>query len=1062
MRGGIMATIIGDISQIRNKGERTFFSALEAYLSDSYVVYWNRELYGREFDVCILIPDIGICVVEVKGWHEDTVIDVPQGETILIRTRYGQETHNPRKQARAYRYSVADHIRSRLGKQPRVFHMVCYPFISKEVFFKKQMDLVSEQEITFLADDLVDKESFRKKLDLAIDLNRFSGRDPFGSLLMHEVRGLFEPAGFSYTEAAEYDLGDEDVLYSIVAYVTKADPKWEEIIERLTYHYAKGSKVTLVAGSRDVYEHAKKELIAKLASINVRPNERGDLEIGRIGHYHPSTIDNCFNWRMFVYDAQGTEMADFHVINGQISNEAVLGYLRKCNEAGMINLEQFWVEHSPVDKNIIVTAGAGTGKTHVMISRIAYLCYREKINPAEINDLITMLTFTNDAAENMRRRLKKHFKNSYLLTGDRYFLRLVVQVDRMSISTIDSYAKSLIDQLGMVKGYGSNCTVSSGTYERKRLIADTLENYLEKRLADDDEFLAEFDLPIWELRDLILDFVVQLENKNVGISMLTPDNFGDNDGAPVLHEIITEVLIAHDKIYQRNLREENKCNLGSLISLVRDLVSTSWGRLKFGDLMGRRFLFVDEFQDTDNSQIELLKEVKEKGNYCMFVVGDIKQCIYRFRGAEVDAFGQLDVNKDDWLSFSLTKNYRTAPELLEDYHRVFLAMAGHRKRLLVYENKDKLLPGGTKGTGENRCLRPLTIETEDQLGEVLFQEVRDLRDELLSSRRFPELSNEERTIALLVRENWQAARITRLAAQQGFFDLETVAGRGLFQSDPALDLFILLRALEGVRVEALLELAQSHYFRIPVPRWRIKELGDKESQVRLIKNAMDEILQFTCKKTEGYCSWDVILEATKTTPILQVLQILQGQLKPWENYSSTELGKRFYQINSSFLFEEIVRRIGLDSLTIIRLLKFMKINLISKARTTECRIPPQSCQDVRILCTTVHKAKGLEYGNVILPFTNLSMYRGYKKGLRITVDESDRIGYFYSSRRRSYQVQNNLFAFVEESDEQMKEEARILYVAMTRAMNSLSWVITSAPPKNSWQTLLEEVLVDAV
>jgi len=119
-----------------NAGEVFFYNALKKYLYEKCIVYYNREIYGREFDFCILLPDIGIAVVEVKGWAERTVLRVVEGQTIEISTDSGIQNCNPRIQARGYRFAVQNLIKTKLWKKPVVFHMVCYPFIS-EAFYKK-------------------------------------------------------------------------------------------------------------------------------------------------------------------------------------------------------------------------------------------------------------------------------------------------------------------------------------------------------------------------------------------------------------------------------------------------------------------------------------------------------------------------------------------------------------------------------------------------------------------------------------------------------------------------------------------------------------------------------------------------------------------------------------------------------------------------------------------------------------------------------------------------------------------------------------------------------------
>jgi superfamily I DNA/RNA helicase len=66
-------------------------------------------------------------------------------------------------------------------------------------------------------------------------------------------------------------------------------------------------------------------------------------------------------------------------------------------------LQQYCVEHSSIYNNTLVEAGAGTGKTHSMVSRVAFLCNKKKDNITNIEEELAMVTFTNDAAINMNK-----------------------------------------------------------------------------------------------------------------------------------------------------------------------------------------------------------------------------------------------------------------------------------------------------------------------------------------------------------------------------------------------------------------------------------------------------------------------------------------------------------------------------------------------------------------------------------------------------------------------------------------------------------------------------------
>ena len=88
---------------------------------------------------------------------------------------------------------------------------------------------------------------------------------------------------------------------------------------------------------------------------------------------------------------------------------------------------------------------------------------------------------------------------------------------------------------------------------------------------------------------------------------------------------------------------------------------------------------------TDDSQIESLLRIAQVLDYNLFLVGDIKQCIYRFRGAKEKAFDQLgiDKNPEKWLEFSLRRNYRTDKHLLDIFDRSFAAWGEMDEELLA-------------------------------------------------------------------------------------------------------------------------------------------------------------------------------------------------------------------------------------------------------------------------------------------------------------------------------------------------------------------------------------------
>ena len=117
---------------------------------------------------------------------------------------------------------------------------------------------------------------------------------------------------------------------------------------------------------------------------------------------------------------------------------------------------------------------------------------------------------------------------------------------------------------------------------------------------------------------------------------------------------------------------------------------------------------------------------------------------------------------------------------------------------------------------------------------------------------------------------------------------------------------------------------------------------------------------------------------------------------------------------------------------------------------------PEADEDgIHIMCTTVHKSKGLEYGTIVLPYTSEDI--GDIRKIKLDAN--------YSKSKLTYTVQfenkvrerNSNYDEIIEKDEQIAEESRILYVALTRAIRNCIWIMNldrSVPI--SWGTLMEE------
>lgn len=773
--------------------------------------------------------------------------------------------------------------------------------------------------------------------------------------------------------------------------------------------------------------------------------------------------------------------ASFVIRNGQYSS-AQERTLKRLSVRSQFNFEQYQVEHAAPEKNIVIRAGAGTGKTYTMISRIGFICYTQNVPLPKMADRIVMITFTNEAADQMEEKLKVYFRNCYLVTSNPEYLQMISRIDHMQVSTIHSYAKNLIAQMGTSFGYGVDLDITSSEFYRRKKISDVLDAYIrQKEMEYGKNYTDKLGMPVYAIRDCILDFIGKLHNKSVNIGAIEPQDFGtllNDESHGELHELFASVIPAVEQEYFEELLENNKIHLSSMMSVLNRFINNPDSESRLRELKkdkhAPQFMFVDEFQDTDDSQIESLLRIAQILDYKLFLVGDIKQCIYRFRGAKEKAFDQLGIEKtpDKWLEFSLQRNYRTDKYLLDIFDSSFTKWGKLDDELLTYDKeKDRLV--GTRDYNGNylanvtRFYRRLPAASEEMRIPVLVGELERIQKRIqYEESHGMKLSAKEKSIAILVRENWQADMVRTKCAHFGI-SVRTNTGGDLYMSQPAIDMLTLINALVHFdEADYLYNLVTSNFFELNIPKsnlyeirmrirtggWRAK--SDEKEQVNYLINFMNLMLANTVDKNN---KWEYIVASLRTQPVLQSLRKIYSTLEPWKHFSDDPWKQHYYQLNVDLLFEQIINACNVDRLTINTLQEHLHNSIISQV-SVDSRTPTQNEEEPAIQCITVHKSKGLEYGHVIMPFCSASMDFIKRTQLQISTTKYQgryRIGYSMSIGDTGETVQNNFYDEKIEKSEKAREEARVLYVAMTRSIRSFSWIEIQRKQNLSWQNLIE-------
>lgn len=1081
-----MAKMIGSQKNTGNYGEDFLCDNLTKAFGDDCIIYRNREVFGREFDVAMLIPNIGIVIFEAKGWLESSVIRVENGDVIVINTPEGEIKQSPQKQVRGYKFAIERRIRQGTGKFPLVFTMVCMPQITKEFYLSMHLNVVTEEHSTILKEDFSSKSALYEKINEAISNVSLFNRAPFDSVLMFKVRSLFEADLEMCDEILFEELPRIEIpkstCYSLFYYIKANEPSIDTIIADISGKYALGCKIYSVVESP---EYLKKLVMAINAILNEKRliRKKDDLAIDYAGNHehYPAYVDGVTSFSAFNFVASVLSSFEscfsiptFSVVDGECAPQ--LSWLTLLSENSLFNLDQYLVEHADPEKGIIIRAGAGTGKTYTMISRISFVCYKQSIPIQNLADRIVMITFTNEAADLMDQRLKAYFQNYYFITANTDYLALVSKIDQMQISTIHSYVKTFISTLGTEFGYGVDVDITSTQYHRRKKVSDMLDEYIAKKRRDQGEgFISKLGMPVYALRDNIIEFISKLHNKSIDIKAIKAEDFGalspDANGKE-LHELLAYIIPQVEKDYADELLAQNKVHLNSMMSLLNGYLHEHKSLKRIKELQKNRpqFMFVDEFQDTDDTQIEMLLIIASILEYKLFLVGDIKQCIYRFRGAKEKAFDQVHIedNPGQWLEFTLRRNYRTDSRLLEIYDKSF-AVWNSNDEILTYKPDDKLL--GTKSFNEgipiNKFYKHIYIPNEDMRIAALFEEIKRIGKRIdYDHKNGRVLSAKERSIAILVRENWQADMIRKEGARADLTIL-TNTGGDLYQSTPALDMLVLVNALLHYdEADYLYSFVTSNFFSIEIPksslfiqRKQIRESGwrakaDEKSQTNFLIKAMNSLLSQSITDCKD---WDALIKSIRLKPILQILREIYSTLKPWCNFSDDLWKQQYYKLNVDLLFEQVLSACNADRLTINTLGEYL-FNAVVAKTSIDSRTPPTDQESAPIQCITVHKAKGLEYGHVILPFASFSLNTIKKADLHIsTIYEKgrNRIGYSIKYGEDRDRIRNNYYNEDSEKSERSREETRILYVAMTRAIRSFSWISLEGKENLCWQTLIQ-------
>ena len=1030
-------------------GEAKVWESLESFLPSNVVAYNNREINGREFDYCLFIENVGALIIEVKGWRSDKI--KVQGVDCIIVEGYEKPQRSPKKQARAYRFAFLNKIVEKYNTSPLVFDMVCYPFISKTEYITSHLDIVSEEHFTIFREDLENQEQLVKKIQSAYDSTKSIPHADFSYDLILKLRHDWEPDFVQHSHHTDIITKPYSILSVFPDHLHASE------IDQTTSEYFSGIKRIIFVANDSDYSTLTGAFNTSYKAHNIQPNGK------KLGlHYKDglkvgNNSSRAFNLEIYcVSNLSSITPSAVHIDEG-FYNAGNLEILQKLTDVTTFNQQQYEVEHASTQNNTLVEAGAGTGKTFSMVSRVAFLCNKKVNAVVNIADEIALVTFTNAAAINMKAQLKQMFVNYFVLTGDPRYLKFVEDTDRAHISTIHSFALDILRRESLYTGLGTNFRISSNEYLRGKIYDRYLSDFFDKMGMNNSNFISEIPVPIYDLKKKVIGIADRLLAKSIDLKQIKLSEMGVSveNAIPNFNEIIENVIIPAEVKYFEATHDTNNMDLKECIILLGKVLNQLPGSLS---ALRLKYLFVDEFQDTDDVQIQVFQKLQKLINAdCrMFVVGDLKQSIYRFRGARLSAFAQLiSSSLFDWNTYHLTINYRTDHRLLDLYNGIFSDMGA--QNYLPYTAKEDQLSSSVKtAIGDDELLESIPCHAKDEAKffetfiDVLCKQkaiLADMMQKREENRQEP-LSKEERTIAILVRSNWQVDKLVAAAKKKGI-SIDTKSGGDLFQLESSQDLYKLVLALNNsANPVYMINFIESNYTSLLLEYQKFHGIPEEDC-LKDLTRVLDEFLKVRMGKT-----WQQVIDEAYTHPILFTLKQLYNALQPWKQYGYQPQDQKHYMANYEYLVERIIKYSHTDTLTLNQIADYLKINILTGQQQLAREIEVDD-NGIQILCTTIHKSKGLEYGTIVLPYTDedISDIR------KVKLDAN------YSEAKLAYSVlfenkvreRNSNYDEIIEIGEQISEESRILYVALTRAIRNCVWIKNlDLNPRISWGSLLEE------
>ncbi|MFZ4648585.1 MAG: ATP-dependent helicase [Patescibacteria group bacterium] len=632
---------------------------------------------------------------------------------------------------------------------------------------------------------------------------------------------------------------------------------------------------------------------------------------------------------------------------------------------------------------LLIVAGAGTGKTTVLINRLAYLIMEKKVS----TENILLITFTEKAASELEERADQILPYGY--------------VD-LWIHTFHGFAERLLREHALDIGLPADFKLMSSTEQwillKKNLNAFKLDYY--RPLGNPTKFISELLRHFSRLKD---------ENVSAEEYLAYVEHLEKIDSDEVIDEIelkrLRELATAY-AVYNNLLLQESALDFGDLIVYCLKLLKERPKILAFYRQQFE-YVMVDEFQDTNWAQYELVKLLSAPTNN-LVVVGDDDQSVYKFRGASISNILQF---KDDFPKAEevvLTENYRSRQEIL-DYAYRFI-QNNNPNRLEEKLKIDKSLKSMVASNPDETSVRFLQFQRQEEELSFVAEEI------------FSRYTDSWKDFAILVRANDTADVFVKELNRRGIPN-QFVSLRGLYYKPLIIDCLSYLKLLDNYHESgALFRVLNMDIFRvcqsdlITINKFAHKKvyslfeaLGTSSDIPGLADSSRENIGKLLALLNEH----SELAANKKPSRVFVQFVYDSGLLKDLDHDRDQESFSYLNQIYRKIkTFEE--------NLPDARLKDFLEILELELEAGETGALKLDFADDDSVKIMTVHAAKGLEFKNVFVVNAVDKKFPTISRSEKISVPDA--------------LVKEKVIA---SKDAHIEEERRLFYVALTRAKENL-------------------------